>query len=328
MSTSTVPEPDWRQLAFGSGSSAQVWSSLFAHLAKWAPHVSTKVLETAALDVDHLLSDAGWELWQAYATDHDCRALRTSERLTNWWAQPGPDPAVLILDALSLREVRPLLASAQRRGLMPHTVSVAGAEVPTDTNAFAKALGAGTRAALKHNGKPGNFRLSGAFTQVFEKIPFQDCIGAVGHHAKVLVWHDLIDAHLSDAHGQTHLDQLVLPRLDDDGFWNLVDHLRQGRRLVITGDHGYATKAYARSIDGPVAKQVQDVFGAMRLAPATSTFPHAVPPWVVQTHNGHHVIVGNRAWKVPGSPKEAYHGGLSLLEIAVPWIEFPAKGSV
>jgi len=63
--------------------------------------------------------------------------------------------------------------------------------------------------------------------------------------------------------------------LQDDGFWKFVDRLRQGRRLVVTSDHG------------------------------------------------HHIIMGQRKWKVQGGFPHVCHGGLSLLEVAVPFIELP-----
>jgi hypothetical protein len=251
--------------------------------------------------------------------------LRTAARLIDWWSKRGPPPAVLVLDALSLRELPVLLAAGARRGVTPHTVSATGAEAPSDTNAFARALGVPARATLRGGRPPARFRLADAFTEVFERIPFADCQGAIKHDPKVFVWHDLIDAHLGDIRGQTHLDDLVHPALEGDTFWSFVDHLRQGRRLVVTGDHGYATKANARPIDGALGTQMRDIFGGMRLVEADKPLPNGMPPWVVSTVERHHVVVGNRSWRVPGSPKEAYHGGLSLLEIVVPWIEFPTK---
>ncbi len=46
-----------------------------------------------------------------------------------------------------------------------------------------------------------------------------------------------------------------------------------------------------------------------------------MPP-IVMTHNKQHVVMGQWKWKVQGGFPHICHGGMSLLEVAVPWIEF------
>jgi hypothetical protein len=49
-----------------------------------------------------------------------------------------------------------------------------------------------------------------------------------------------------------------------------------------------------------------------------------MPPIVV-THNEHHIVMGQRKWKVQGGGfPHVCHGGLSLPEVAVPFIELPS----
>ena len=49
-----------------------------------------------------------------------------------------------------------------------------------------------------------------------------------------------------------------------------------------------------------------------------------MPPFFVC--NGEYCIVtGQRKWKAPGGFPKVCHGGLSLLEVASPWIELNAK---
>ena len=47
-----------------------------------------------------------------------------------------------------------------------------------------------------------------------------------------------------------------------------------------------------------------------------------MPPTVLN-HNGHLVVMGQTKWKVQGGFPQVCHGGLSLLEVAVPFIELP-----
>ena len=48
-----------------------------------------------------------------------------------------------------------------------------------------------------------------------------------------------------------------------------------------------------------------------------------MPP-IVMTNNNQHVVMGQRKWKVQGGFPHVCHGGMSLLEVAVPYMEFPA----
>ena len=61
--------------------------------------------------LDNLLSGAAWEMWNSLETD----TLRTSKELKVFWAGRNQGKAVLVLDALSLRESPLILAEARSR---------------------------------------------------------------------------------------------------------------------------------------------------------------------------------------------------------------------
>jgi hypothetical protein len=48
-----------------------------------------------------------------------------------------------------------------------------------------------------------------------------------------------------------------------------------------------------------------------------------MPP-IVMTVNGQHVVMGQKKWKVQGAFPDVCHGGMSLMEVAVPYMELPA----
>lgn len=101
--------------------------------------------------LDLFLAACGWDLWRDFGTAVE----RTSARLVNWWAEPYTAKAVLILDGLSLRELPWLIEGAEKRGFTLHGVTAHASELPSETNAFARALGFGSRSQLQNNGGGG-----------------------------------------------------------------------------------------------------------------------------------------------------------------------------
>jgi hypothetical protein len=90
--------------------------------------------------------------------------------------------------------------------------------------------------------------------------------------------------------------------LQGDGFWRFVNKLRQGRKLVVTSDHGYAvSKRFSSAVEDPDAIDIlRKVFGASRNKSAVEPWQERFMPPIVMTHNGQHVIMGQRKWKVQG----------------------------
>jgi hypothetical protein len=62
--------------------------------------------------LDNLLSGAAWEMWNSLETN----TPRTSQELKTFWAGRNQGKAVLVLDALSLRETPLILDQAEARG--------------------------------------------------------------------------------------------------------------------------------------------------------------------------------------------------------------------
>ena len=104
---------DWTGIILDSQSPETAWASIFSSLLDLAKQSSSPVaLHDATVIPDRLLSEAAWELWESYP-EH---AVKTSAMLKDWTSQ-GSGKAVLILDALSLRELPILLSAAAVRGV-------------------------------------------------------------------------------------------------------------------------------------------------------------------------------------------------------------------
>jgi hypothetical protein len=324
---------EWVDLIVGEDDPATTWKKIFASLRELALQ-STKsgFLDRATVAPDRLLANTAWNLWD----DFHHHAPTVIDELKKFWVQTtASGTAILLLDALSLRELPTILAAAKDRGLTPTRVETLGSQVPSDTDRFAEALGVAGRSKLFNNQPPGSFIFSGpdVYTDVLD-APFADCAELVPSNPRLFLWHKwpdepLIHLHASQDDGPDIVASQTKQQIDSPEFWRFTDRIRQGRRLVITSDHGYAvSRFFSDEIkDADTVHLLRSVFGAKRYAvesPTTPWPPRHLPPLVCR-YNGHLVVLGQRKWVVQGGFPHLCHGGLSLLEAAVPFIEFPAK---
>jgi hypothetical protein len=193
---------DWSGIILDSQTPEIAWASIFSSLLDMALKSSSPIaLHDATVIPDRLLTEAAWGLWESYPE----QAVKTSKILKDWTNQ-GSSKAVLILDALSLRELPILLGAAAARGIKPFQVNVTGSECPSTTDQFAKAIGIPSRSALANNSKPRTFLLFGGncYTDVVS-MPFEDCV--VPPSPNIVIWHSWLDDLI---HLQTKLpDQIA-----------------------------------------------------------------------------------------------------------------------
>lgn len=319
-----------------SGTPTDAWSSIFEHAwnvcsAPFGGGSSESEVwkrDRELSDIDLFLATAGWDLWSEY----ESVVKRTSDVLAEWWSARSSGRAVLILDALSLREVPWLIAGAAERGFEVHQAKPTGAELPADTTPFAKAMGFAQRSSLASNGAGSSHRLPGARTESTD-IPWEDCFGFIGSEPDWAFWHHWPDKDVHDfadaGEGLRPLTAKASEHLQGDGFWKLVERLAEGRRLVITSDHGYAASEMFPDAAPDHADYLKKNFKSGRCTQTDSGHGHWVPPIDLQLHTRHgpHLFVnGRRKWKSAGGYPTLTHGGLSVLEVAVPFIELSKKG--
>lgn len=324
-------QAEWLDIVFAPDNTAEVWTSIFRRLGEVALATPKSVdLHKVTVVPDRLLAESAWDLWQEFPT----RAPNVVDELKQFWVSgTSAGTAVLILDGLSLRELPHLVAAAEKRSGAPTRVLVRAAEVPTETDRFAAALGIAGRAKLSNNQAPSTFLFGGpdVYTDVFD-APFADCAGSVPATPRLFLWHTWPDRALlhrfeDNPQGPALVDDETSKQLAGDEFWGFVDRLRRGRRLVIASDHGYATRKWFSSkvTDNESVKLLRQTFGAKRCARENPANPWPrlhLPPQVCR-HNGWLVVMGQRWWDVQGGFPHLCHRGLSLLEAAVPMIELP-----
>lgn len=274
-------------------------------------------------DVDQFLATAGWNLWSQYQSS----VSLTSDALAAWWNQQGSGKAVLVLDALSLREVPWLLHGAKENGFIVHSAKATGAELPADTTPFAKALGFTQRSQLENNGAGNSHKLTGATTESTD-IPWQDCAQMIGSQPDWVFWHHWPDHRLHDhddpGQGLTTLTQEAHQHLGGKDFWQFIQRLATGRKVIITSDHGYAASGLFPDSNKQQSEYLKTTFKSGRWNSQQNRPGSFVPPidLAIESRHGQHLFVnGRRKWKSAGGYPTLTHGGLSILEVAVPFIE-------
>ena len=284
-------------------------------------------------ELDLFLASSGWDLWRCFGQSEISGVERTSDRLARWWAEPSycnsAARAVLVLDALSLRELPWLLQGAKERGFTLQGVTATASELPGETNEFARALGLSSRSQLQANGGGLAHKLQPAQTETID-LPWKDCEGLVGSASGAknwVFWHHWPDAKLHDygaGQGLELLTKDAAQQLSSDDFWAFVERLATGRRLVITSDHGYAATGYFPDADGEVVAHLKQTFSSGRSKAGNGDTGPFVPPVALQIdspHGAHLLALGRRKWRSQGGYPTLTHGGLSLLEVLSPFVE-------
>jgi hypothetical protein len=310
---------------------AEVWACIAAHLRdEFFALISDAAAESevvrrdrALAELDNVLSGSAWDLWAHF----EGAVPGASRGIVEFWTSATGGKAVLILDGLSLREAPWLLDQAKVRGYKLHRSEVRGSELPGETTPFAKSLGFGQRSALENNGGGAAHKLTGAFTACCN-YPWKECEEMVGSQESFVFWHHWPDERMHDLSGPglglRKLAKEAHAALISDDFWSFVNRLATGRRLVITGDHGYAACGEFHDLAGDQATYMKGVFKSGRSATATGKDAAWVPPIdlaLTSAHGPHQYVLGRRKWKSAAGYPTLQHGGLSLLELFVPFLE-------
>ncbi|MDR0374945.1 MAG: hypothetical protein LBH85_04400 [Treponema sp.] len=281
----------WVEVILANKSPAEIWADIFSLMQMKALTVDSPAkLHAETVEPDRLLAEAAWELWETFPE----AAEKTSARLASWTtAAAAGGKAVLILDALSPRELFIIAEAAKNRNIDIACVSLTGSECPSTTGEFARSLGASSRASLADDKKDAGFIpfAGNCYTGVYSS-PFEDC--TVIPNPNLFIWHSWLDDHIHVNNDPDILEKIVAEELQGDGFWEFVNKLRKGHRLVITSDHGYAvSKNFSSEVqDPPAALFLRSKFRATRFLKDQDEWPIRTIPPLGMTVNT------QRKWKV------------------------------
>ena len=230
--------------------------------------------------------------------------------------------AVIIFDGLSLRELPLIHSLATKSG---YTIKVTGyslASLPSETNEFINDnLGVGrigpsqlhSRKELKEKG------IKVVYAESSTAAPQLD------YNAPLLVWSAFPDNTYfdSDARFAEHFENMHA--LFETAWINLVQAVRNKKRLIITSDHGYVF--FGTGLDTQRSNREQkilnDFFGNDRNKDITGvTVPDHTDIFVDSSKNVA-VLKGRVKTHSSGTAGQKLykHGGLSLMEMLTPWVE-------
>lgn len=278
--------------------------------------------ERKIADLELTLSGAAWELWRDFTT----AAPRASTGIIDFWQQTVGGKAVLILDALSLREVPWFIAGAAQHGFTIQCAEPRATELPSDTTTFAKALGFASRSKLQSNGASSP-QLPGARTDTHD-LPWASATTSLQSAPAVVLWHHCLDnlLHANSGAGDTlkTITQKARDHFTSAEFWTFLGQLAKGRTLLITSDHGYAAAGTFGDVsDKAQADWLRETFKSQRFVAGDGEENPFLPPLALKldTASGpYRFALGRRRWKNAAGYPTLAHGGLSLLEVAVPFI--------
>jgi hypothetical protein len=200
--------------------------------------------------------------------------------------------------------------------------------LPSDTTPFAKALGFSQRSSLENNDAGLAHHLTGARTETLG-AEWSSCLDWMASAPSIALWHhwpdDRVHQLAEPGDGFQKICREAAQQLTSDAFWKLIERMTEGRRLVITSDHGYAASGMFDDVrDRDQAAWLKKNFGSSRFANGAGTPHHWTPPvslCLTTAYGEKQFALGRRKWRSAGGYPALAHGGLSLLEVAVPYVE-------
>jgi hypothetical protein len=239
-------------------------------------------------------------------------------------ALSSPDSAVVVFDGLSLREIPMLLGLAEQSGLKICKTDASLAAVPCETMDFIdRELPCGRiapsqlpgRKELKERGIAAVY--NGNHTQ-----------GITTNHegTALLVWSAFPDLTYRDSGAKFDSHFENIHAMFETAWMNTVQRIKGKRRIVVTSDHGYIF--FGAGMDFPrqqtEVKDMNAYFGNDRHASLTEKPDPPVSDDVYRDSSRQVALIKGRV-KTRSTGEAAAklykHGGLSLMEMLVPWIE-------
>lgn len=237
------------------------------------------------------------------------------------------DTAVVVFDGASLREIPLFLQKAAETGYRVVERKTSLAALPSTTTAFVKQRLVGKPIAPKT--LPQRKELKDLGIRAFY---FDDAIATHQIHCpngeKVILWSAFPDVTYQDSDARFARHFADMQKLYDTAWKNTVMQLPRGKRVIITSDHGYIF--FGAGFDSTRPGDACEILDQDRSKSFgdEEKFPEANSHAELQVFPDRRLVmvrgrIKNKP-KGPSSNRIYRHGGLSLMEMLVPWIVLEA----
>lgn len=297
----------------------EVWSR--SRYAGREPDAYLREGEKAVKDAEELISSGALGLW------NELEALSNGSPTPRQWLgldqslPPVDKRAAVIFDGLSIREIPLVLQMAESTGFRIKSNQVIATSLPTETMDFVEQRVLGSRLAPSQ--LRGRRELAEKNVEAFYlDQPNSREVYPTGK--SLLVWSSYPDRLFFNDEART--DQLfsTFHRDHIPVLWKCaVQALPRDLPIVITADHGYVF--FGASLGTDRDSSALDILkqGRNRRFNADEIFPEAHPDLQLLPQSRAALLRGRLRGKPQGpSGRKLYqHGGFSLMEVLVPWIE-------
>lgn len=314
----TTPEP--RLPGIAGWLMNQVW-----HADQYPHQDASEYLKTGEAKVNELeaaISAAAWRFYDEFQSSPP-----PERNLLTFLTERRPCGAV-IFDGLSLREVPAILHFAKESGLKPVEVGFTTSAIPSETNDFvAQRLGV---ANTSPSALPGRqvLREQGIAAYYLAHANAREMLDASS--PALLLWSSFPDHTYKDSGARFAEHFAQLDRTLKTAWTNTVQQIPAGRRILVTSDHGYVFFGHGLSLPrkNEELTEITRRFGGQRscrLRDGERPLEHQDVA-VVHDRAGKQVMMirGRVQTHTPGGQSSLLykHGGLSLMEMIIPWVVF------
>jgi len=281
--------------------------------------------EEAVYRLEELIATGAQEIWGELAAES-----RSAPAIKTWLGLDAPLPlsqprAAVVFDGLSLREFPLMLKLAEDSGFRVKSARAVATCLPTETMDFVEQRVIGTR--LGPSQLSGRTELAEKNVEAFYlEHPTSRYIPTEGRN--VLLWSTYPDRLFKDDAARTEALFANFHRNHLPTIWkNSVQAIPRGLPIVVTSDHGYIF--LGASLETTRMSEAPSLLGQSRFkefAPE-EPFPQWHPDLQLIPERRVALLRGRLRTRPQGdSSRKLYqHGGFSLMEVLVPWIELEPR---
>ena len=281
--------------------------------------------EEAVYGLEELIATGAQEIWGELAAES-----RSAPAIKTWLGLDTPLPlpqprAAVVFDGLSLRELPLMLRLAEDSGFRVKSAGPVATCLPTETMDYVEQRVMGTR--LGPSQLPGRTELAEHNVETFYlEHPTSRYSPTEGR--SVLLWSTYPDRLFSDDAARTEALFANFHRNYIPTIWkNSVQTIPRGLPIVVTSDHGYIF--LGASFETTRTSEAPSLLGQSRFkefAP-NEPFPQWNPDLQFLPERRVAMLRGRMRTRPQGlsSRKLFHHGGFSLMEVLVPWIELEPR---